>query len=110
MGAPHRADLATFEFYPVNALVIDPASPATIYAAVGLPWNYDDFPIYKSVDGGAHWAAERNGVGRPAGALAIAPSMSSTLYAGENEAVLKSIDGGLSWELRSNNKLRLSAL
>src|SRR6478609_7052857 len=66
MGAPHRADLATFEFYPVNALVIDPASPATIYAAVGLPWNYDDFPIYKSVDGGGALGggAQRRGPAR----------------------------------------------
>jgi len=33
--------------------------------------------------------------------VAIAPSLSSTLYAGANDLVFKSIDGGLSWEMRS---------
>ena len=99
-GGGHWADLAIFALYGVNSLVIDRASPATIYVAGGGPWDYGDFPIYKSIDGGAHWAAESND--RPTSLLAIAPSLSSTLYAGENEAVLKSIDGGLSWAMRSN--------
>ena len=34
--------------------------------------------------------------------VAIAPSLSSTLYAGGLDGVFKSIDGGLSWEMRSN--------
>jgi hypothetical protein len=102
--------LATFEFGPVNALVIDPASPATIYAAVGLPWDYDDFPIYRSIDGGAHWKAEPDDAGRPTGVLAIAPSMTSTLYAGQNDVVLKSIDGGLSWAVHRLLGFSVSAL
>jgi photosystem II stability/assembly factor-like uncharacterized protein len=109
-GGGHWADLATFEFGPVNALVIDPASPATIYAAVGLPWDYDDFPIYKSIDGGAHWTAQPDDAGRPTGVLAIAPSMTSTLYAGQNDVVLKSIDGGLSWAVHRLLGFSVSAL
>ena len=93
-GGGHWADLAVFaDPDPVNSLVIDPASPATIYLAGGLPWDYGDFPIYKSIDGGTHWAARSND--QPTAVLAIAPSLSSTLYAGANDAVFKSIDGGM---------------
>ena len=91
-GGGHWADLAVSVLYPVNSLVIDPSSPATIYFAGGEPWDYGDFPVYKSIDGGAHWAAEFNY--EPTSVLAIAPSSSSTLYAGENYDVFKSIDGG----------------
>ena len=102
-GGGHWADLAIFAFDSVNCLVIDPAYPATIYAALGDPWDLADVPIYKSVDGGAHWAAEAAEFnGAPTSVVAIAPSLSSTLYAGANEAVFKSSDGGLSWEMRSN--------
>jgi photosystem II stability/assembly factor-like uncharacterized protein len=102
-GGGHWADLAVLAPDQVNSLVIDPASPATIYAALGDPWDDASVPIYKSMDGGAHWAAEAAEFnGRPTSVVAIAPSLSSTLYAGANDAVFKSIDGGLSWEMRSN--------
>ena len=101
-GGGHWADLAVFAVDGVNSLVIDPRSAATIYAALGDPWDLADVPIYKSIDGGAHWAAEAAEFsGRPTSVVAIAPSLSSTLYAGANDAVFKSIDGGLSWEMRS---------
>ncbi len=87
----------------VISLVIDPRSPATIYATTGPLWDLVDVPIYKSIDGGAHWAAEAAEFnGYPTAVLAIAPSLSSTLYAGQGSAVFKSIDGGLSWATRSN--------
>ena len=87
----------------VDSLVIDPRSPATIYAAMGPLWDLVDVPIYKSIDGGAHWAAEAaefNGL--PPAVVAIAPSLSSTLYAGGASVVFKSIDAGLSWAILSN--------
>jgi photosystem II stability/assembly factor-like uncharacterized protein len=102
-GGGHWADLVVFAVDDVNSLVIDPASPTTIYASLGDPWDSAYVPIYKSIDGGAHWAAEAAGVnGLPTSVVAIAPSLSSTLYAGADEAVFKSSDGGLSWEMRSN--------
>jgi photosystem II stability/assembly factor-like uncharacterized protein len=95
--------LAVFAVDNVVSLVIDPRSPATIYAAMGPLWDEVDVPIYKSIDGGAHWAAEAAEFnGFPTSVVAIAPSLSSTLYAGEGSAVFKSIDGGLSWAVRSN--------
>jgi photosystem II stability/assembly factor-like uncharacterized protein len=87
----------------VDSLVIDPRSPATIYADMGPMWDLVDVPIYKSIDGGAHWAAEAAEFnGSPPAVLAIAPSLSSTLYAGGASVVFKSIDGGLSWAMLSN--------
>jgi photosystem II stability/assembly factor-like uncharacterized protein len=102
-GGGHWADLAVLAPDQVNSLVIDPRSPATIYAALGDPWDDASVPIYKSIDGGAHWAAEAAEFNsRPTSVVAIAPSLSSTLYAGANDAVFKSIDGGLSWAMRGS--------
>lgn len=100
-GGAHWVDLAVLtDDQVVNSLVIDPSFPATLYAAGGEPWDYGDFPIYKSIDGGAHWTAQPDG--QPTSVLAIAPSRSSTLYALENDGVHKSIDGGLSWSQVDN--------
>jgi len=102
-GGGHWADLAVLAPDQVNSLVIDPRSSATIYAALGDQWDLAEVPIYKSIDGGAHWAAEAAEFnGEPTSVVAIAPSLSSTLYAGANEFVFKSIDGGLSWAMPSN--------
>ncbi len=102
-GGGHWADLAVSPVDQVNSLVIDPRSPATIYAALGDPWDDAVVPIYKSIDGGAHWAAEAAEFNEsPTSVVAIAPSLSSTLYAGANEAIFKSIDGGLSWAMPGN--------
>ncbi len=102
------ADLANspahFEF-----LVIDPSSPDTIYAVGGQPNIYGE-SIYKSIDGGVNWATESNGLDASgAWLLAIAPSLSSTLYAVGDQGVLKSIDGGLSWAQINNGLTALGA-
>jgi photosystem II stability/assembly factor-like uncharacterized protein len=101
-GGGNWTDLANGPpLHPINSLVIDPASPATIYAVGGYGAS-----IYKSIDGGANWAAESNGLGIQS--LAIAPSLSSTLYAGSSGmGVLKSIDGGLSWAKINNGLIGL---
>ena len=102
-GGGHWADLAVLAPDQVNSLVIDPRSPATIYAALGDPWDLADVPIYKSIDGGAHWAAEAAEFnGSPTSVVGTAPSLSSTLYAGASETVFKSTDGGLSWAMPGN--------
>jgi photosystem II stability/assembly factor-like uncharacterized protein len=102
-GGAHWADLAVLAPDQINSLVIDPRSSATIYTSLGDPWDWADVPIYKSTDGGTHWAAEAAEFSeQPTSVVAIAPSLSSTLYAGANEAVFKSIDGGLTWEMRKN--------
>jgi len=98
-GGRHWAAVAGgFAVLPLNAIAIDPVDPATIYVAGGSPWDYGGFPIYKSIDGGVHWTAVSTD--RPSAVIGIAPSLSSTLYAGENDVVVKSTDGGTSWTER----------
>ena len=88
----------------VNALAIDPSSPATIYAGT------DDGGVFKSANGGADWTAFNSGwtANRWRGvrrgnvdeyqnvnALVIDPSDPSTLYAGTGfEGVFKSTSRG----------------
>jgi photosystem II stability/assembly factor-like uncharacterized protein len=100
-GGGHWAEVAE-DSNKFDFLLVDPASPATIYA-IGGPYRF----IYKSIDGGVSWAllAASNGLSPLIEALAIAPSLTTTLYAGSlGVGVLKSIDGGMSW-VRVNNGL-----
>jgi len=80
----------------VQALTVDPRTPATVYAIAG-------YNLWKSVDAGATWAK----TAQPAGAnsilsLAIARQAPVTLYAGtytaRSRAVHRSVDGGATWK------------
>jgi hypothetical protein len=87
----------------VADLQLDPASPATVYAAstyAGLSG------VSKSVDGGATWRVVNSGLtdtlatfGLPpvVGVIAIDPVTSSTLYAGTAAGLFKSTNGAESW-------------
>jgi len=90
----------------VQALVVDPVSPSTIYAAAHVDTgpNSAEEIIYKSSDGGQNWRAVRAGI--PAGAtvssLAIDPGSPSRIYAtyygiDGGWGVIKSTDLGESW-------------
>ncbi len=76
----------------VSALVVDPAAPATVYAAT------DYVGVFKSTDGGATWAPASTGLAYLyVNALAIDPSTSTTLYAAGGHGVFKSTDAGGTW-------------
>ncbi|MFI5165901.1 MAG: WD40/YVTN/BNR-like repeat-containing protein [Thermoanaerobaculales bacterium] len=83
----------------VTGIVVDPASPRTIYAAG--PYT----GVFKSVDGGEHWVPARSGLeqgSRSSGnfwtpALAIDAYNPSTLYAGTEMGVFKTSDGANTW-------------
>jgi len=93
--------------FAFNALVIDPANPATLYA--GSDDEYFSAPavggLLKSLDGGASWS--KTGLGGTAiSALAMDPTNSNTLYAATENfyirpkgflGLFKSTDGGVSW-------------
>ena len=90
----------------VNVLVIDPLTPTTIYAGMGLNSGSG---VYKSTDGGINWVGLNTGLtvfNCPA--LVIDPVTPSTLYASLNTNIspgtglYKSIDAGASWTLLSN--------
>jgi photosystem II stability/assembly factor-like uncharacterized protein len=84
----------------VNALVIDPATPSTVYAAA------DWAGVLKSTDGGATWQQTAPGPFMTQ-SLAIDPLNPTTIYAADTfvgdegftwpGGVFKSIDGGDTW-------------
>jgi photosystem II stability/assembly factor-like uncharacterized protein len=96
---------------PGTAVTFDPTNGNVAYAALGSPFADGVESVYKSADAGQTWTAS-NGTG--AGALpltnagrivlAIAPSQTTTLYAGianvNNGSLLglfKTTDGAKTW-------------
>jgi len=82
----------------VNALAIDPATPTTLYVGTRLRGLHGSFSVFKSTDGGSTWSVVNTGlpINTPVTALAIDPTIPTTLYAG-TVGVFKSTDGGSTW-------------
>ena len=84
-------------FSGVNSLVIDPITPATLYATTGSA-------LFKSIDNAGSW----NKIGPSsfgASRLVIDPATPTTLYAAlsiSNSGVSKSIDSGATWQPINN--------
>jgi photosystem II stability/assembly factor-like uncharacterized protein len=75
----------------VDALVIDPSTPSTIYA--GTPAG-----VFRSNNGGESWAAINAGLtDRNVYSLVVDPSAPATLYAGTFSGIFKTIDRGETW-------------
>ena len=99
-------------FALVQALVVDPSNPNTLYAATG------DLGMFKSVDGGVHWTRSSTGIaGTNIQALAIDPVHPQTLYAATAPAdaaspgaVYKTVDGAISWTLADSPPPSISQL
>ena len=85
----------------VSLLVIDPQSPATIYAAAtsGVHKSTDEGVSWSPVNSGLTDTLQAYGVGTSVGAIVIDPVTSATLYAGTDLGVFKSTDGGANWSL-----------
>ena len=80
----------------VQALVIDPVNPQTLYAGTFAGG------VFKSSDGAASWQAMNNGLPAllPVQALAVNPVDPMIVYAGvPGNGVFQSSDGGASWEV-----------
>src|SRR6185295_8550620 len=91
----------------VTSVVIDPQTPATLYAGAGFGG------VVKSTDGGTIWRPSNVGLPFPSDddfvlALAIDPQTPTTVYAGTGTAgpgtfiptagkVFKSVNGGAAW-------------
>jgi photosystem II stability/assembly factor-like uncharacterized protein len=78
-----------------SGLFSSPASPATVYLAV------QNGAVWSSPDGGGTWqlagtTGTATAVGMPA--LVVDPSRAGTAYANSDRGVLKTIDGGGTWE------------
>lgn len=86
----------------INALVVDPADPNTIYAATSLAG------VLKSTDNGTTWLAVNTGLaptvvdGESIIAvtdLAVDPIFTANLYLTTGQAAYKTTDGGNTWAL-----------
>ncbi len=76
----------------VNSLSIDPDNPSTLFATVGSTG------IFRSADGADTWTEVYNiASGDDVYCTAIDPSDSSVVYAGLNSAIIKSVNGGMTW-------------
>ncbi|MDE3154867.1 MAG: glycosyl hydrolase [Acidobacteriota bacterium] len=104
-------------------LVMDPANPDTLYAAMWQAfrthWTFSSggpgSGIYKTTDGGAKWTNVTHATGLPTGifgrvGLAIAPSNPSVMYAiiqahykDQAGGLFRSADGGKSWTMVNNS-------
>jgi hypothetical protein len=74
----------------VDALAVDPSAPSILYA------GSTSGGLWKSVDGGVHWALAKNGL-NAGGIAALGVGQSGDVYAGANTGLFKSIDGGGLW-------------
>ena len=82
-------------YFGVNDMVVDPQS-GNIYIAP----NY----LQKSVDGGNSWGRTGWVTENPqALKLALDPKTPTTVYAGSNQGVYKSIDGAVTWKYMAGN-------
>jgi uncharacterized repeat protein (TIGR01451 family) len=98
----------------VDALVMSPTSPATLYLLADYPGG-----LYRTTDGGARWSLVSEGIpgtwnGQPARyallTVAIDPTASATLYATATDGrVHKSTDGGATWTPSDAGLLNLPA-
>ena len=76
----------------VTALLVDPTSGSTVYAATARGF-------FRSTDSGASWEPRNRGLeGRSVLSLAIDPASRGTLYAATDGGVVyRSTDGGGAW-------------
>src|SRR5713226_8245046 len=74
----------------VSKLAFDPVNPSIAYAA-------SSNGIFRSADGGQHWAAAAGLVGTPFMDVAVAASDPQKVFASSVYAFYKSTDRGLTW-------------
>jgi photosystem II stability/assembly factor-like uncharacterized protein len=81
-----------------SAVAIEPFMPDTLYGGCDGGVGYKA-GVSKSTDGGLNWSDADTGLGANNSVLALAldPSMPTTLYAGTKGGVFKTTDGGDTW-------------
>ncbi len=109
----------------VHSVVFDPANSSTLYAATGGGENFPDptpppkgRPLYRSQDGGKSWPSITDSLKRTYSVpVRVHPCNSNAIYLGvaeeppplwlnrptkANGALMRSLDGGASWEQLAN--------
>jgi hypothetical protein len=77
-----------------SVLAVDPLNNSTIYAVNGASGG----SVFKSSDAGATWQS-LGSVVSSAYSVAVSPLVPGLLYAGTNQGIFKSTDGGNNWSL-----------
>jgi len=92
----------------VTCMAIDPSNPGILYAGTGEGFfNADGVRgagIFKTTDAGAHWtrlpATINNANFFFVNDIVVSPANTQHLYAATRNGVLRSLDGGTSWDLQ----------
>jgi hypothetical protein len=98
---PRQVDLSKGDFFGMQAMVVDPINPSTIYVGRAMDG------IYRSADCGANWT--KISIGRNSQAMAsgrswtmvIDPSDPQTIYTNQGYGaggIFKTTNGGLDWQ------------
>ena len=87
----------------MGCLAIDPSNNNSMYAGTGEPtyaeqYGWSGFGVVKSVDGGATWASQNNGMGnKVVYDLIMNKANTSELVAYCSDGIYKTTNGGLNW-------------
>ncbi len=92
------AHLGAGDDYVLDHIIFDPTHAATIYVAGWSLYNQEEGDVFRSDDGGRTWRVLAMAHGKSVRALAMAPSDHNILVIGALDGVLRSRDGGATWE------------
>ncbi|MGD2115349.1 MAG: hypothetical protein PVG07_09870, partial [Acidobacteriota bacterium] len=98
-GLPHRPAPEQTESVALSRIVIDPGLTDTLFVAVDSGGPDGPGGVYRSTDGGKHWARAADGLpeGLAVRDLAIDPRQPDRLWAATDRGLFVSEDAGLSW-------------
>ncbi len=91
---PINAGLSN-SFFGITALTVDPSTPSTVYAIAS------GGSLFKSIDAAASWKPVSGIAGLTF--LAIDPTNSSTIYAATQHGIVRTTDGGGTWNAANGN-------
>ena len=87
----------------INAIVVHPTDPNTVYAMTSRYESKTAIGIYKTTNGGATWSAANNDLGDlNTNDLQMDPIEPDTLYAATDTGVYKTTDGAQTWQPSSS--------
>ena len=88
----------------VTALAVHPIDPGIAFAGVDVGDGFARSPLFRTLDGGASWRPIRGEIPRETAIseLQFDPLHPNRVYAATSRGVLRSRDGGVSWDLRAD--------